>query len=168
MFPKMPHAPPGTPVALGTCVAFGPWRVETAAVAESLRSVVASREPVTLWQLLSGTVTYGLPLPDGGPGLRVAEAPRLPAFKGMQRRLRCALPLLVSGADRDGTEEDAGARSSEEEEEEEEEQQAGVPRRRPTYRVRAWSEAELDAPCVLVTLTFTRETRRAGGVTDES
>jgi len=120
-------------------------------------------ELLSLWDALGGVISYRLPLTaadaagtepgEGWLGLRTARAPRLPPLRRLPRRLRVALPLVVTGEDRDGTE---GLDESESEEEE--------GRRRgerwaaqPTFRVRAWSEAELGAMrCVRVTLSYAR------------
>ena len=116
--------------------------------------------------VLSGSFSYAIPHPDDvdtgeeqeggsaevgqGPcGLRVAIAPRMPAFKGMQRRLRAALPLVVVGPDRDGTEDEGDVSGGEED--------GHGPGQVPTFRVRAWTPAELAKPrCILVQISFHR------------
>ena len=109
---------------------------------------------------MSGRIAYHLPMLAAEPadgsylGLRTAVAPRLPPLRAMPRRLRAALPLIVCGEDRDGTElgddsegDDAAPAWNE-----------ANPPAAPTFRIRRWTEAELSAPCcVRVTLTFTRQ-----------
>lgn len=116
--------------------------------------------------VLSGSFSYAIPHPDDvdtgeehedgaaavnqdATGLRAAIAPRMPAFKGMQRRLRAALPLVVVGPDRDGTEDDGDVSGGEEEGQ-------GIGQV-STFRVRAWTPSELARPrCILVRARFVR------------
>ena len=168
MFPRAdaaPHFAAGTAVEPGVEYSWGPWRV----VCEHLDLPLLAAGPpgpVTMQDVLSGSFSYAIPHPDDvdtgeehedgaaavnqdATGLRVAIAPRMPAFKGMQRRLRAALPLVVVGPDRDGTEDEGDVSGGEEEGQ-------GVGQV-PTFRVRAWTPSELARPrCILVRARFVR------------
>jgi hypothetical protein len=173
VFPQQPHFPAGQPLRLGSATAFGPWTVQIDHLDQPLPPI---GEPLTLWDVLSGEISYTLPLnqqdadaaaSDGEPfappapwlGLRTAVAPRLPPLRGLPRRLRRELPLVVTGEDRDGCEGES---------ESEEEGEGGRARREPTFRVRAWTvEEAARRGCVRVSMRYTRPRRTLAQLNEE-
>jgi len=170
---KQLHFTAGAPVEPGVEYTFGPWRVMCEPVDEPLADNHA--KPVSMWDVLTGRFSYAIPHPDdvdtgaseedsAAPGrgdvptgLRLAVAPRMPPLRGMQRALRAALPLVVVGPDRDGTEcddeEDEGGGGGEEDD--------GELKGEPTFRVRAWTPSELACSrCMRVSIRYERTRRR--------